>query len=198
MTVYFHGSFPLHRDRMSKLIQLGLKNPKLKDKDLARPFGYGAPFSAKNRSWLHKVGLTETGLPLRLTEMGQVVVDEDPKLQSKTTLWFLHHELTQDPERAEAWHYFAHNFLPKHATFDRDELLDGLTMQLRSHSEMHFGPGSKLNLTISKKILECYTSNAGLGQLELVAVEKPGHYRRGRGIKRVGPWKTPAALAKSY
>ena len=42
---------------------------------------------------------------------------------------------------------------------ERQDLLDGLTDVLRYHSEMHFGPGSKLNKTISRKIIECYTED---------------------------------------
>jgi Protein of unknown function (DUF4007) len=198
MTVYFHGSFGLNRDRMAKLIRLGLKNPKFKDKDMAKPFNYCAPFGAKYRSWLHKTGLTEMRLPIQLTPMGKVVIGNDPKLESDTSLWFLHHELTQDPERAEPWHYFANKFLTKNATFTKDKLLMGIMMQLRSHSEQHFGPGSKLNIVITKKILEAYTTDGALGRLGLVIEEKPGHYRRGKGIKRRGPWKTAEALAKSY
>jgi len=80
MTVLFHGNFALDRPRMAKLIGLAMKNPKLKDKELAEPFGYGAPFAATYRSWLHKVGLAEMGLPLSLTPMGSVVLKNDAAL----------------------------------------------------------------------------------------------------------------------
>ena len=59
MTVYFHGSFGLNRTYMAKILEAALKGPKLKDKDLGSIFGYGAPFSSRYRSWLHKTGLTE-------------------------------------------------------------------------------------------------------------------------------------------
>ena len=37
----------------------------------------------------------------------------------------------------------------------------GLMEKLRFHSEQHFGPGSKLNKTILRKILEVYTDDKG-------------------------------------
>lgn len=197
MAVLFHGSFGLNRSHMAGVLNHALKNPKLKDKELAKPFNYGGPFAMRYRSWLHKCGMTEMGLPIKLTERGAIVHAKDPSLDSLSAQWFLQHELVQDPERAEAWHFFAEEFLPKHESFTADDLLDGLTGKLRYHSEMHFGPGSKLNKTILRKILECYTSDHGLGQLGLL--RKDGkEYLRGKPVKKVGPWKTTDALAKAF
>ena len=196
MTVLFHGNFALDRPRMAGLIDLALRNPNLKDKDLAKPVGYGAPYAAIYRSWLHKTGLAELGRPLKLTPMGKVVVDNDAHLSSVTTQWFLHHELVTDPERAEAWHYFAREFLPKHPGFSREDLVEGLATKLGPHSMRHFGPGSNLNQQICRKILEVYTKANGLGDLCLIKAKEEG-FRRLRPAK-MGPWKTPGALAEAY
>lgn len=196
MSVFFHGSFGLNRDRMSGLLAESLKNPDSTDKQLAKPFDYGAPFSAKYRSWLHKCGITEMGLPMKLTPIGEIVVKEDSKFKTMVTQWLLHHELVTDPERSEAWHYFAKEFLPKHSKFTKDDLLEGLTEKLRYHSEMHFGPGSKLNKTIARKIIEVYTEPQGLGMLKLIEQDGKSFVRLRPKTK--GPWKTPAALAKAY
>ena len=196
MTVLFHGNFALDRPRMAGLVKLALKKPKLKDKELAEPFNYGAPFSATYRSWLHKTGLAKMGLPLVLTDMGKVVFDNDPTLETTTTKWFLHYELVTDPERAEAWHYFAIEFLPKYSTFSKGELLEGLAEKLGPHSMKHFGPGSNLNQQIARKIIQVYTEPSGLGDLGLIA--KDGEKFKCLRPKKPGPWKTPAALAKAY
>ena len=196
MTVLFHGSFGLNRERMSGLLDGVLLNPTYKDKQLAKPFGYGAPFAAKYRSWLHKCGVTQMGLPIKLTPFGEVIFEKDPEFKTLTTQWFLHHELVTDPERSEAWHFFALEFLPKQASFTKDELLMGLMNKLRSHSEQHFGPGSTLNKTIFKKIVEAYTDDSGLGQLGLIKAESD-HFKR-LNPKVLGPWKTPEALEKAY
>ena len=197
MSVLFHGSFGLNREYMSGLLDQALKDPKKKDKDLAKAFGYGAPFGQRYRSWLHKCGMIEkVGLPMTLTPMGEVIRKHDPKFESLTTQWFLHHELVTDPERSEAWHFFALEFLPEHKEFTKDDLLNGLTEKLRWHSEMHFGPGSKLNKTILRKMIEVYTEDPGLGQLGLVEA-KGDHFVR-KSPKKQGPWKTPEALAEAY
>ena len=93
---------------------------------------------------------------MKLTPLGKVVFEKDPQLATLTTQWLLHHELVTDPERAEAWHYFALQFLPAHPTFGRAQLLEGLTEKLSPHSMQHFGPGSKLNQQILRKILQVY------------------------------------------
>ena len=113
MSVLFHGNFGLNREYMSGLLDIALKKPGVKDKDLAKPFGYGAPFGQRYRSWLHKTGVTKMELPMELTPMGEVVYKKDPKFKTLTTQWFFHHELVTDPERSEAWHFFALEFLPK-------------------------------------------------------------------------------------
>ena len=126
MTVLFHGHFALNRNYMSCILNPALDQSGVKDKQLARPFGYSAPFAAHYRSWLHKTGVIELGFPVTLTAMGAVVMEHDPKFESLLTQWFLHHELVRDPERAEAWHIFANEFLPRQETFAKSELLDGL------------------------------------------------------------------------
>ena len=196
MSVLFHGSFGLNREYMSGLLDNALKNSSLRDQQLAKPFGYGAPFSAKYRSWLHKCGITEMGLPIKLTPLGTIVAKHDPKFKTLITQWFLHHELVTDPERSEAWHFFALEFLPKHKSFTKDQLLMGLMEKLRSHSEQHFGPGSTLNKTILRKIIEAYTDKKGLGQLDLVKAKENQFISL--KPKTLGPWKTTDALSKAY
>ena len=169
----------------------------LTDQELTEPFGYNAPFTARYRSWLHKTGIIQLGYPITPTEMGKVIYEKDPRLKSLTTQWFLHHELTNDPERAEAWHFFVHDFLPSHKTFTKDELLSGLTNKLRAHSEKHFGPGSKLNKVILRKILECYTTEAALGGINLIT-EKKGDYVYNNKTPKLGPWVSPSKLNEAY
>jgi hypothetical protein len=196
MSVLFHGNFGLNREYMSGLLALAINNPKFKDKNLAQPFGYGAPFGQRYRSWLHKTGMTKMGLPIELTPMGEVVYKNDPKFETLSTQWFLHHELVTDPERSEAWHYFAVEFLPKYPSFTEKELLEGLTQKLRPHSEQHFGPGSKLNQQILRKIIQVYTEDSGLGKLGLI--KKEGDRLLRLKPKKIGPWKSPVELAASY
>ena len=145
MTVYFHGSFGLNREYMAGVLASSLKNPAASGDEIAAPFGYKAPFTGRYKSWLHKTGLTTKGRKTTLTPIGEVVWKHDPKFKSVVTQWLMHHELTTDPERAEAWHYFANQFLPSHKSFGIEELENGLAMKLMSHHPSHFGKGLVLN-----------------------------------------------------
>ncbi len=197
MSVYFHGSFGLNRKHLAGVLKAVVKRPDIKDKDLAAPFGYGAPFGARYRSWLNKTGIIKLGSPASLTPMGAIVFKNDPKLQSPTTMWFMHHELSNKDERAEAWSYFVHQFLRKHAKFSRKQLLDGLAKKLGAHSMQHFGPGSAMNKVISRKLIECYTEDYALGKLGLL--EKSGSlFLSKRPKKTKGPWTRTADLSRAF
>ena len=77
------------------------------------------------------------------------------------------------------------------------DLLTGLAKKLGPHSMQHFGPGSKLNQRILRKIIEVYTSPEGLGELGLIEATDKDHFRR-MAPKALGPWKSEAALEKAY
>jgi hypothetical protein len=197
MTVYFHGNFGLNRPYMAGILKRALKNPVMKDGDLAEPFGYKAPFAAKYRTWLHKTGIARLGLPLKLTPMGEVVWRHDPDLESLTTQWFMHHELTTDPIRAETWYFFIHEFLPEHETFTRDDLEKALVMKLSSHSEKHFGVGSKMTPIIARKLIECYLEPTALAATGLLIREASDSFRS-LSAEATGPWHTTDELTKTY
>ena len=82
MTVFFHGSFGLRRKFMAGIVQDALERPGASDAELAKHFGYGAPFATKYRYWLHKTGIAELGRPLELTEMGHHESPEDSRSTS--------------------------------------------------------------------------------------------------------------------
>lgn len=197
MPVYFHGNFGLNRQRMAGILKNGLANSSLTDEELAKPFGYHAEFTKRYRSWLHKTGLTQQGLPLQLTPLGQVVWQKDPGLETLTTQWFMHWELTQDPTRTETWHFFANEFSPEHPTFTKDDLLKALQVRLIPHSEQHFGPGSKLTPVIVRKLIECYTEPTALGSLKLLSLDEAGKLPS-LSPQANGPWSTPEDLTRAY
>lgn len=195
MDVFFHGNFGLDRKRMASILSLALNDSGLRIQEMAGAFSFNTPFTSPYRTWLHKTGMIESQYPIRLTQMGEIVYKHDPSLETLTTQWFLHHELTIDPERAEAWYFFIHEFLPLHKTFSQIDLLSGLTEKLHSHSEKYSGPGSTINKIISRKIIECYTSVDALGGLNLITEGNNG-YSFNDNI--IGPWKSSSDLDKQY
>lgn len=169
---------------MSRILEYALSRPEHRDKQLAEPFGYGAPFAAAYRSYLHKTGVIELRLPVALTQFGEVIRENDPGFSKEPTLWFLHQQLTADPERAEAWHFFMGEFRSMCQRFKVSDLRNGLVMKLSAHDAKHFGPQSKMIPVIARKLLECYTSDAGLGPLGLVKSHTDGSYEFADRISR--------------
>ncbi len=197
MSIYFHSAFGLNRLYMVNILKLALENPSLKDAELAKPFGYRVPFAAKYRSWLNKCGIVEPGFPVRLTEMGKTIWENDPQFDSIVTQWFMHHELTQHPTRVETWHFFAYEFLPAHEKFTREDLTKALMQKLSSHSIKHFGPGSKMTPVIARKLIECYTEGKALGRLQIL--RKDGKLLvRIKETSILGQWKTVEELIAAY
>lgn len=197
MTVYFHGSFGLNREYMAGVLAAGLKKPDASGDEIAEPFGYKAPFTGRYKSWLHKTGLTTKGRKVALTELGEVVWEKDPKLQSLTTQWLLHHELCTDSERAEAWHFFAHEFIPKRKSFSIEDLEMGLAMKLMSHHPSHFGQNAPMIKVIARKIIQCYTLPEGLGALGILSKVGQNKYSVHKP-STMGPWKSAKALESAY
>lgn len=119
MSVLFHGNFALNRTYMAGLVKASLKDPSLKDKDLAKPFGYGAPFGQRYRSWLHKCGIAKMGLPLKLTPMGEVVVKNDPTFKSLMPNGFFITNSLPTPSARRLGTTSLRNSCPRMLTFPR-------------------------------------------------------------------------------
>lgn len=148
---------------MSGVLTALLKDKKISPERLAKPFGYGAPFAQKYRTWLVKTGILKTSREAQLTPFGEVIWSHDSKFENEITKWFMHHQLSLDPENAEAWYFFIKSFLPKNKTFTKEDLQNQLAMKMMPHSEKHFRKGSPMNTRITNKLIECYTKPEGLG-----------------------------------
>lgn len=182
---------------MSRLLNKALANSSLRDQDLAKAFGYGAPFSATYRSWLHKTGVIELRFPIVLTSFGEIILNKDPDFSKAPTLWYFHQQLTEHPDRAEAWHFFMGEFRLTSRRFSMTDLRDGLVMKLSAHDPTHFGPQSKMIPVIARKLLECYTSDAGLGSLKLLHTVGTGMYEFSDEAS-TSTFATPEGLGQAY
>ena len=197
MTVYFHGSFGLNRQYMAGILRDGLKRPAKSPSELAQPFGYKAPFANRYKSWLHKTGLIRTESPIRLTELGEIVYDQDPQLRSLVSMWFMHHSLSADPENAEVWHWFNADFLPQNELFSKSDLEIGVAKQLMPHDKRHFAIGSTMTRVIVRKLIDCYISSDALGELEIFSVLSKDQFQR-EASKKLGPWRTQQMLLRDF
>ncbi len=139
MSVYFHSSFTLNRERLSGILYNLIEKPKLTDQEIAKQFGYNAPFTQRYKSWLKKCGVIEHSIKVKLTDFGEVIYKKDPKLKKEPTLWYMHSFLANSEDNAEAWNYFYHNYLPKNESFTKPQLSDAISMKLMAHNPGHFG-----------------------------------------------------------
>ncbi len=195
MAVYFHGSFGLNRRYMAGVLKALVTDHSLSATDIAKSFGYKAPFTNKYKAWLQKTGILEG---VKLTENGKIIFEKDPKLESLVTQWYMHHELTKNATEAEAWHFFIKEFLPQNSTFTKDLLEVSLGMKLMGHSVQHFSKGRPMNKTITRKLLDCYLKEDALGGLGLLKKDKEGKHLRLEPKNVLGPWKSSLDFAKEY
>jgi len=197
MTVYLHGNFGLNREYMAGVLKSSLDKPNATGDEIAAPFGYKAPFTARYKSWLNKTGLITGSKVTELTPIGEVVWENDPKFQSAVTQWLLHHELTGDPDRAEAWNFFAQDFMPSTQEFTVGDLQNGLSMKLMSHHPTHFGRNAPMIKVIARKIIQCYANEEALGSLGIITQASNKRYAIGNP-KQLGPWGSPQELLQEY
>lgn len=194
MAVFFHGSFGLNRKYMAGVLKALVDHPSSTAEDIAKPFGFKAPFTNRYKAWLNKTGIIEGK---KLTDEGKVIFDKDPELNSLVTQWYMHHELTESPTEAEAWHFFIKEFLPQKESFSRDELENALGMKLMGHSVEHFSKGRPMNRIISRKLLDCYLEEDAL--VGLGFLKKDGKkYMVQKPHMVLGPWENSSALSKAY
>ncbi|WP_298754872.1 DUF4007 family protein [uncultured Psychroserpens sp.] len=177
MSVYFHANFNLDRKRLSGILKLIIENKNLCDDDIAKKFGYKSPFTKRYISWLKKCGILENSSKRKLTNYGEVIYKKDPLLNKKTTLWFMHTELTKNEENAEAWHFFFHNFLNKHNSFTKKDLQLALSMKMMPHDPHHFSKNAPMIKVITRVLIDSYISETAFSPLNIIKLKGSVFFR---------------------
>ncbi|MFD2586058.1 DUF4007 family protein [Croceitalea marina] len=195
MSVFFHGSFGLNRSYMAGVLKTLIDSPSSSAEDIAKPFGFKAPFTNRYKAWLQKTGILKGK---ELTANGEIIFNNDSKLDTLVTQWYMHHQLTKSPINAEAWHFFIKEFLPGKSKFSRDELEQALGVKLMGHSVEHFSKGRPMNKRISRKLLDCYLQDEGLGKLGFLEVRGKNQYNVQQPREILGPWKNIQELSNTY
>ena len=196
MSVYFHANFNLNTERLSKVLKYLIEEPNLNDDQIASKFGYKAPFTKRYKSWLKKCGILENSTKVKLTDYGEVIFKKDPNLKQNLTRWFMHSELTNSEENAEAWNFVYHSYLPKKKSFSKQEISDAIAMKLMPHDPGHFGKNAPMIKVITKVLIESYTSDLAFGPLQIVS-SKNGQFET-NSIKCPYKWSGPSNMIKLY
>jgi len=97
--------------------------------------GIGANMVKALRYWLQAVGLSEEPSagrkPQTITELGNVIYENDPYMEELGTLWLIHYNLATNEDEATAWYFFFNEF--NLSEFSRDDFV----LQLKNYIRMH-------------------------------------------------------------
>lgn len=118
-----HETFCIREGWLSKGIKAVAENPKVfSDMFGADALGVGSNMAKSIRYWLKACGLTIeiSGKGVQLSRFGKIVLEQDPYLEEKFTLWCIHINLAKNKENATIWYLF----FRKHQLeeFTREEL----------------------------------------------------------------------------
>lgn len=108
-----HESFILREGWLNKgLTEVG-KNPKVFGENYgADALGVGPNMAKAIRYWLKCAGLTQdvSGKGVLLTDLGQVILKNDPYIENIFTLWLIHCQIVMNQRNATAWNLFFNRF----------------------------------------------------------------------------------------
>jgi hypothetical protein len=112
-----HDSFYIRKGWLSKGLKNIQEDPTVfvrKDRNPMDTLGIGANMVKAMRYWLQAVGLTTEPTSGRrnqvITELGNIIWDNDRYMEEIGTLWLLHYRLASNKEEATAWYYFFNKF----------------------------------------------------------------------------------------
>jgi hypothetical protein len=196
MSVYFHANFKLNLNYLSGVLNHLIEKPELNDEQIAKEYGYKAPFTNRYKSWLRKCGIIENSIKVKLTEYGKVIYKKDPKLNKNPTLWYMHSHLTSSEDIAETWSYFFNTFLKKNKNFTKLELSEGISMKLMPHNPSHFGKNAPMIKVITKVLLDSYIAETGFGPLGILSLKNGVFYNEQK--KSPYNWTDVKSFTKLY
>jgi hypothetical protein len=104
-----HEKFSLREGWLNKGLIMVKKNPNaFQGKDGPDIFGIGNNMVKSLRYWLKAFGLIEevSGKGARLTEMGELILRNDPYFEDVFTIWLLHSYIAKNRDEATSWYIF--------------------------------------------------------------------------------------------
>ena len=164
-----HDTFFIRKGWLSKGMERIVEKPDIfvdKSENPMDILGIGANMVKALRYWLQAVGLTEepnTGRRLQsLTELGQLIYDNDRYIEELGTLYLLQYKLASQKDEATAWYYFFNEF--SMSEFTREEFVQSLQNYILMEEDTNTVAIRSLNEDFSCIIntyLPRYKSNPG-------------------------------------
>lgn len=119
-----HESFILREGWLTKGLRAIEENPKVfSNNSGADALGVGTNMAKAIRYWMKATGLTEEAgaKGVLLTELGRIILKDDPYLEDIFTIWLLHCNIACNYELATSWNLFF-NEIDLTSAFTREDL----------------------------------------------------------------------------
>ena len=183
MKAYFHNSYILERDNISKMLEFVRENPSSNRRKIAEATGIGIGKKDHHSKLLPTIryaiysGLLEkksdeNDIEATFTNVGNIIFENDLRLKSPVRQWIMHYFLCRTENEAMIWSFFVHKFLPKFPEFSHLDLRDELNLAFSQLTERN-------NRENQKILAACYTDRNGLAKTGLLESYEKDKYIRG-------------------
>ena len=139
-----HDTFYIRKGWLSKGMRNVVANrdvfvAKDKNRNPMDVLGIGANMVKALRYWLQVVGLTKEPTKGQryqtLTELGEIIFQQDPYIEEIGTLWLLQYQMAKNKEEATAWYFFFNEFnLVEFTREDYVRALQNYIMMAQEHA----------------------------------------------------------------
>lgn len=127
-----HETFYIRKGWLNKGLKIVATNPTVFVDKSVNPmdvFGIGSNMVKSLRYWLQATGLTQEGVKGKrgqvLTQLGELVRENDPYLEEYGTICLLHYNLVKGKDISTAWYYFFNQF--NMTEFERDDFINSVS-----------------------------------------------------------------------
>lgn len=107
-----------------------------------------------------------------LSDVGQIVFENDQRLKTPITQWLMHYFLCRTENEALIWSFFIHEFLTQFTEFESNTLEENLRTKFPDLSE-------RINRENRRILTSCYTEGNALSKIGLLENHQKDKYFRG-------------------
>jgi len=180
----FHTTFALKKEDLIKIIAVAASEQGLNDslENLMEKTGLGNKKITPMKTWTSRAGFIKGS---KLSPAGEIVRKYDPQLESITTEWLMHFnlslgryglkELPPEPSEWGGWTYFVYTFVPEHQSFSLEDLVQT--------SATIFEEENIKKLTKNIRILlRAYTEAKAMGGIKYIHKPEKNKYVAGEQV----------------
>lgn len=201
MKAYFHKSFTLKRDNLSRLLAFVSEKPTASRQEIAVETGIGIGKNVSDGKvrptiqyaiygGLLDPNAAESQSDILLSDVGKIIFKNDQRLKSAVTQWVIHYFLSRPQSEALIWSFFVHEFLPQYTEFESQTLEEELMRRFTDLSE-------RINKENRRILTSCYTDGDALSKTGLVESYEKDRFIRGTS-NYPNPFLTAYILAEIW